>query len=195
MRLHDPLDDLLGSRARVRVLRALCNSPGREFSGRELSRLAHVSLTQTQSALEDFLRAGVVLRRAMGRSDQWSLETENRLLPRLIGLFRAEAPLLSNLRREIAASLRRVPVQRAVVFGSVARGEERSESDVDLLIEVANEDDERRALDALLDVRMQAIGRYGVSLHPLVLTPRHRSEINPNVLDGAARDGIPVLEE
>lgn len=47
----------------------------------------------------------------------------------------ATAPLDAAMRQRIVATLRAHGVQRAGVFGSVARGDARSESDIDLLIE------------------------------------------------------------
>jgi predicted nucleotidyltransferase len=45
-------------------------------------------------------------------------------------------PKLTNLKRQIVPILRRHHVRRSSVFGSVARGEERKKSDVDLLVEL-----------------------------------------------------------
>jgi predicted nucleotidyltransferase len=45
-------------------------------------------------------------------------------------------PIIEELERKIIPVLRRHPVKRAALFGSVVRGEMKDESDVDILVEV-----------------------------------------------------------
>lgn len=57
-------------------------------------------------------------------------------------------------------------LERLVLFGSVARGEEGDESDVDVLVVVGDEDDR----DVVEDLAFEASVRHGVFMVPLVKT-------------------------
>jgi len=79
---------------------------------------------------------------------------------------------LERLRERVAPILRRLGVRRASVFGSLARGEDDEESDVDLLVEL---EPGRSLLDlAELKVELEEVlgRRVDVitydSLHPLL---------------------------
>jgi predicted nucleotidyltransferase len=92
--------------------------------------------------------------------------------------------LLSRLR----SALRTEPnVRLAVVFGSVARGEDRVESDIDLLVELADESWARRQR---LNTRLEReLGRR-VDLLLLART----SAGNPSLLIEALRDGRVIVD-
>jgi DNA-binding IclR family transcriptional regulator len=68
MRFHNPLDDVLGNGIRVRVLRVLHSSRSQGLTGRELSRRAKASASQTIDALAVLDRAGLVYRETAGSS-------------------------------------------------------------------------------------------------------------------------------
>jgi predicted nucleotidyltransferase len=106
---------------------------------------------------EDLGVSGRTLRRAAGRG----LIKLERPSPRKVGMqareeryLRAHWPILEG----IQSVLRTQPnVRMAVLFGSMARGEERAESDLDLLVSLADDRAVRRAdIAALL---RDALGR------------------------------------
>jgi predicted nucleotidyltransferase len=192
MRIHSPLDDMLPSRARLGVLRVLTRHPLKEFTGRELSRLAGVSLAQTQEALNHLKLAGLVHRTTVGRSHQWKVEERNVFFDTLRVLFRLEEQMLESVRREIAGALSRRSVISARIYGSVARGQERPDSDLDLFVEVRDDVGRAQTLERLGSLTLQLSHRFGLRLSYIVVTRALRSRINPNVLADVERYGIPV---
>lgn len=190
MQVHVALDDVLSNRTRLRVLRVLVSFPRKEFTGRELSRLARASLAPVQEALRGLHRAGVVERRTVGRANQWRFVEANVLGPAFRDLFRAEASLLESLRIDLARGLARVPVRSAHLFGSVAQGRERPDSDVDLLIEVPDQRTRER-VDRLLEPLVVEVGRrYGMRLSPIVVSTSRKNRLNPNVLKDVTENGL-----
>lgn len=84
----------------------------------------------------------------------------------------ASDPALDDIRRRIVPVLRRHGVRRAGVFGSYARGEATSQSDVDLLVEL-RPDASLLDLVALKLELEQALGRAADlveyrAIHPLL---------------------------
>jgi len=92
-------------------------------------------------------------------------------------------PLLSPL----AAALRTEPsVRLAMLFGSVARGDDRSDSDVDLMVVLRDADRDR-----LYDVQARVARRLGRDVH---LLPLSRAEREPSLLADIVSDGRVVVD-
>jgi predicted nucleotidyltransferase len=167
---------------------------GLGLTGREVARLAGVAPGQAIADLKDLEDAGLARRQIAGRSHVWRWNTSNPLTTPLEKLFLVEGGLLSAVSEAIRPALVTAHVRRAVIFGSVARGEEGPHSDIDLFVEVADEGDRVILLRALERVDGRLRARLGNSLRPLVYT---RDELvrprNPTLLAGIARDGIDVL--
>lgn len=195
MRLHNPLDQLLSTGGKVKVLRVLLRDPSRGWTGRELAAAAGVSPPQSIASLRDLEGAGVVQRRVIGRAHEWRLIRENSLVGTLTELYTTERNLPLQLEQELAKSLKGLGVQRAVLFGSVARGEETDQSDIDLFIEVRSEKD-RAAVNAhLTPLFLETHLRFGLSLSPYVLTRREVEQpANPALIRSVAREGRVLVE-
>lgn len=73
-----PWEELLGSPARVRLLRTLLGA-GRGLSGREAARLARTSLPIAQRALATLVAAGVVLREEASAQHLYRINGESLL--------------------------------------------------------------------------------------------------------------------
>jgi predicted nucleotidyltransferase len=96
---------------------------------------------------------------------------------------RSRWPLLSRL----LESLRKQPnVRLAVIFGSVARGSERADSDLDILVRLRRGDHGARA--ELVDALLQAGGRAGQ------LVSIDQAEDAPLLLADVLRDGRVLVD-
>lgn len=191
MRFHRALDDVLGSPSGVRILRVLARFPAKEFTGRELARLAKVSPTRTMDNLARFLAHGLVERRSAGTSHLWRMVPGHALAGALRQLFRAESASLGSLERLLLRALEGVKVERLVLFGSVARGDERPDSDVDLLVVVPTVVDKRAAGKALRDARRDVASLFGNNLSILLYTRREAAALEGSeLMKNVRRDGV-----
>jgi predicted nucleotidyltransferase len=85
-------------------------------------------------------------------------------------------------------------VQKAVVFGSVATGPERPESDVDLFVELRNASDRSDVETALGAIQSEVVGRFGNVLSPVVLTGREWSRPSDPAQERAIRaEGLALI--
>lgn len=150
--LFRSLDGILGRVSHVRVLRAL-SLHGGALSPPELAWRTELSRAGVWNAITALEQLGVVGPVGTGTSVPFSLRDEHPLTPSIRGLFEQEAQradaVLSEI-RSAAAAIDPAPIG-VWLFGSVARGEDRAESDVD--IAVIGEDDEtaRRQAEQLRD--------------------------------------------
>lgn len=155
MIFREPLTKVLGSRPKVRLLRHLLRLRSEE-TGRELARALDLDHKTCHAALGDLAAQGVVRRRRAGRAFLYRIEEESFLVKNILrAAFRTEETLRERYLGEFLRQLEAPPLS-AILFGSVARGEERAGSDVDLLLVV-------RGNAAAVDVEA-AVDRIAVSL-------------------------------
>jgi predicted nucleotidyltransferase len=193
MRFHKGLDDLLGNPVRLRILRVLTRFPDQGFTGRELARQSGASPSQAISALKALQSTGVLYREIAGRSHVWRLAEEHILTSLMKDLFRGEAGTLAALREDLGELLKGYPIQRAVLFGSIARGEERPTSDVDLFVQVASRLEKATVEDGLSAASARFALRFGNPLSMFVLEEeRVRSPAKPTLVKSVLEEGIEV---
>lgn len=181
MALDQVLDDVLGSRAKVAVLRCLWDEVHESLSGRAVARRTQLSHAGALNAIRE-LEAHRVVR--MTQEGRFLIDREHELVSRgLSPLFALEAGFERRLTDLILGVVPRALT--VVLFGSVARGEETESSDIDVLVIVP---DDVIADDAYDAIRGSAgIGRFGRYLSPSIYTT--------SMLADGYREGWPVLAE
>ena len=195
MKFTTALDSVFDRLTKVRLLRRLLSAPTRRWTGRELAGAAGVSPAQAARDLHSLADAGIVDFEVQGRSFVWGLNVENALYPDLLLLFQREARLRGELVHDISVTFRTAPIRRARLFGSVARGEEEEDSDVDLFLEIERADQRPLIEDALARARERVWKKFGNPLAPLVYTAsKARRPPNPALLAAIDRDGLEVSE-
>jgi hypothetical protein len=104
-----------------------------EFSGRELHRaLGHSSHTGVRRCLERLVAVGIVLERSAGNALLYRLNRDHLAAPLIEALATLRLQLFERLRETVAAWEIRPTL--AAVFGSVARGDGGTDSDLDIFL-------------------------------------------------------------
>jgi len=193
MRFHGGLEDLFGNRVRLRILRMLASESGRGFTGRDLARRCNVSASQANTALQTLEESGVVFRQVAGRAHLWALAADHEWAKSIQRVFADEAAALERLMSELKKVLVKLPAKRAWLFGSIARGDERPTSDVDLFVEVKSEVDRQSVLDRMSSVSGDFALRFGNPVSTLVWSAREmRDPPNPQLLAAVQSEGLPI---
>lgn len=124
--------DLLFGAYRQRALTQLLLHPDSGYHVRELARLTGTTAGTLHKELAKLAEVGLLLREKQGNQVRYRANRECPVFSELAGLFRKTAGLVGVL----ADALRPLtpPPELALVFGSLARGEEHANSDVDLLL-------------------------------------------------------------
>lgn len=122
------------------ILRVLWRTTS-SMTGAQVHRLAGTGSDQgVRRALERLVRFGIVRSRQAGRATLYSLNREHLAFPAVDGAFRALHPAGSFRSLVESVVTEHFPDDPSIVsvamFGSVARGEARLDSDVDLLVVV-----------------------------------------------------------
>lgn len=124
--------DLLFGTYRQRALTQLLLHPDSSYHVRELARLTGTTPGTLHKELTRLAESGLLLREKQGNQVRYRANRECPVFTELAGLFRKTSGAVGVL----ADALRTLSVapKLALVFGSLARGDENTRSDVDLLL-------------------------------------------------------------
>lgn len=126
------LDMLITSRARLELLKVLLLRGDGRYYLRELVKLTRLPQGSVQRELRNLEQAGLVVRERSGRQVYFQINRRCIIFPELKAMFIKTVGLADVLKASLAGLSDRIDA--AFVFGSIARGEERAESDVDLFV-------------------------------------------------------------
>lgn len=198
---REPLTYLLGTRAKVDCLRVLA-AAGAPVSQREVARRAGVQHRTAQLALDELVALGFLRRIEGGREFLVALDERHRLAPALRDLFQSEAVQFLELRRGLAGMAPGRGVLAAALFGSVARGDDTADSDLDVLLIATDETACSKALEGFAPGAQELEVTFGRRVrpiaYPLAKARRLWRQRKPPIAE-AVRDGLvlrgPALRE
>ncbi|HZD60035.1 MAG TPA: nucleotidyltransferase domain-containing protein [Anaerolineae bacterium] len=172
--------------------------PG-EFTGRHiarLSRLPHATARLNLKALEE---SDILNVKHAGRSKLYSLNTNNILYKPLTDLFEAEQSVMRELENRIVSALLsndtiKDALSHVSIYGSIAQGNERPDSDIDVFLAFKHEIDESKLDQVLLPLEDEISASFGNQLHVMTITcktsdNRWRDLLKPAFLQELSNNG------
>jgi len=156
------LAELLSSRSRAEIFRLLFNGTGQEIHIREIERRSGLNESTIRQELNKLTRLDLVQGRRDSNRIYYRAKKDNPLYPDIRNLVLKTSGLADILR----AGLGDKRIYSAFVFGSVARGDEKAGSDVDLMVIGGLG---LRDLSSILSGIQEVIGR---EINPHVMSPK-----------------------
>lgn len=132
VREHSSIADSLFTPVQQRVLALLFGQPSRSFQSAELIRLADSGTGATHRFLKRLAAAGLVLERTQGNQKHYQADPASPIFEDLVALVRKTVGVAGPLRD--ALSEVGSQIQTAFVYGSIADGTARADSDIDLMV-------------------------------------------------------------
>ena len=146
------LSEILSSRVRADILQLLFTEEHLEFHVRAIERKSSVTYNSIRQELKKLSALDLIISRRDGNRLYYSANNTHPLYPVLLELVAKTVGFRTILKQVLIHP----QIQLAVIFGSLARGEEVAESDLDLMIigEIG-----LRELSALLSGQEEQTGR------------------------------------
>ena len=160
--------DALFNRVQQRVLGILFGNPARSFYSNEIVSLAGSGTGAAFRELKRLADAGIVTVEKIGRQKHYQANPECPVFDELRGLVLKTVGLVDVLRAALAPLAGRIEL--AFVYGSVAKGSDTADSDIDLLV-VSDDLSHAQLFEAL----EEATGQLGRTVNPTVYS---RAEFN-----------------
>lgn len=137
MGIHTPSPapaNVLFGQTRRDVLALLLGRPDERFYLREILRAAGGGSGGVQRELKQLVAAGILDRVREGRQVYFSANRDANIFPELQAIIQKTAGAGDVLRAALAPLIRQERIVLAFVYGSVAKGAQTANSDVDLLV-------------------------------------------------------------
>ncbi len=166
MKLHHLLDDIFGSRSKVRILRVMFRYPEREFTEREIARMIGMSQNTVNKALDDLKKTNIISYRRIGRANAHIINKNSVLFSFLQKSYTSERKIREDLIKRLKAATS--SFISCILFGSFAQNSEGYDSDLDLLAIVKDKRKAKSEFDKLED---DLLRQYNISISLVLLTP------------------------
>jgi uncharacterized protein len=126
------LDTLLGSKLRVKVLGWLFSHPDERYFVRQLTNLVKEDSTNVSRELARLEKTGILVSTTEGRQKYYQPNRESPVFDELHGLILKTVGIADVLRSALAPAKELIKI--AFIFGSIASGNERKRSDIDVMV-------------------------------------------------------------
>ncbi|MCK4463475.1 MAG: ArsR family transcriptional regulator [Candidatus Omnitrophica bacterium] len=174
MKITKPLDNILNSQVKTKILRFLCRT-GAEWNGRQIAKEIGVTPAGAHKVLNTLAKEGVFLMRNVGKTHIYSLNDDNFIVTDLLKpLFLKEneafSKIISVIKRNISSSKIKSKIVSVALFGSVNIREERPTSDIDLAVIVADAETKPKTEKLFKDVDKKISKKFGNIISPYINT-------------------------
>jgi len=194
MRATQTIESILGSRSRIAVLRVLYGVSV-PLNASQIAARTGITRPAVATALDDLAAVGIVQSSPVGRANVHVLVRENIYVQRIIQpMFSGEASIPDELVEYLRAEFSDLAVS-VVLFGSYARGDQDTSSDVDVVLVAADRDAETRLENAAFDRMSDFHTRFGANLSPVIYELAEAAELQaraPDLLASFIEDGLIV---
>lgn len=178
--------------SQARVLRWLFGQPQRGFHLNELLRLTGLGSASLQRELGKLADAGLVHSERVGNLRRFQANRQSPVYEELVALTRKTLgvePMLRDALEPLAPKL-----EAAFIYGSVAKGTDTANSDVDVMLVGKN-----LLLSKVLELLVPLEAQLGRKINPSLLTPaefkRRRGERDSFVNRVLAQPTVPLMGE
>lgn len=174
MRFNISLLDFVYSETQLKIVRFLLSHEA-AMSEREIASIVKVSHMSVNRALQKLADINLVNFIKIGKAHLWKVNRKSYAFKALSGIVAHMSDItvpLEELKTVIMQNLPKSSVKKVVLFGSVAKGEEKPNSDIDLFILVDGQNEKRTVEPAIDKLSTICLERYGNRLSAYILTQK-----------------------
>lgn len=172
MKIHDKLDEILKHGSKIKILRFLFAEKD-EHTGRAVAKGIKMSPSSAYNTLQVMKKEGLISAKKKGNAILYRLQENNYAVKKLLApLFEKEKAVYDDVALFIRKSLmkHKSEVISIAIFGSIARKEETSGSDIDLLVIVENKNGKIKINKAIDELSAAIAKSFSAALSPYILT-------------------------
>ncbi len=195
MRFHEIYEKILGNKTKVKILRLMFEYHDKTFSEHELSRFANVPQPTIHRNMGELVNSNLIMFSRMGKMNLFRLNKESLLHNTIQQLFKVEKHIIAELERVITKAFEdEDDVTSVSLYGSVLKGLEREDSDIDVFVVVAD-DANMEKIDTLIEELGNVVrNRFGNPLSCIVKKKRELRKIKHKQIYEQVRGGRSLID-
>jgi predicted nucleotidyltransferase len=194
MKFNTSLINILNSATKLKIVKFLLTHEA-SMSEREIASILKVSHMSINRTMRELTEANFVNFITVGKAHLWKINRKSyafKALSEFIkDFFRMKAPL-DDLKSMVLKNIPKNLVKKVVLFGSVVKGEEKADSDIDIFFLVKNALDKEKLELALEKLSNVCLEIYGNRLSPHVLTEQEVNKKTRQRLLSEINKGIEI---
>lgn len=195
MKFNISLLDILSSKTKVKIIRFLLTHEA-SMSEREIASVLKVSHMSINRTMQELFQVNFVNFVNIGKAHLWKVNRKSYAFKTLSGLIKGMYEISSpvdDLKEMLFRNLPKKTIKKAILFGSISKGLEKVDSDIDLLLLVKDKESKDKIEPLLEKLSQFCLESYGNRLSPYLLTEdemRHKKNL-PIITE--INKGIPVF--
>jgi len=197
MKFHISLLDVLNSKTKIKIIKFLLTHEA-SMSEREIAsilKVSHMSVNRTMRDLADMNFVDFV---TIGKAHLWRVNRKSyafRVLSELIkGVSGIKKPL-EDLKKILLRNLSETLIKRVILFGSIAEGSERTNSDIDVFVLVKDKQSKEKLEPEIEKLSNICFEAYGNRLAPYILTEQEMKQKKNLRIISEVDKGIQIFPE
>jgi predicted nucleotidyltransferase len=186
--------DVLTSKTKLKIIKFLLTHQA-QMSEREIAsilKVSHMSVNRTLRELAEFNFVNFI---TIGKAHLWSVNRKSyafKVLSEMIKGVSSITDPLEDLKKTIGENLSKNLIKKIVLFGSIAKGQERPNSDIDIFVLVKNETAKKKIESSIDKLSNLCLETFGNRLAPYVLTEQEMKERKNLKIISDINNGIPI---
>ena len=178
MKFHISLLDVLTSKGKIKIIKFLLNHEA-FMSEREIASVLNVSHMSVNRTMRELGELNFVNFVTIGKAHLWRVNRKSYAFRVLSELFKGVTGIkepLEDLKEILLNNLPKTLIKKVVLFGSIAKASERSNSDIDVFVLVKDKESKKKLesqIDKLSNICFEA---YGNRLAPYILTEQEMEQ-------------------
>ena len=195
MQFELSLDKLISSKAKLKILKYLFGHTA-SMSENELARVIKISPMTINRLMKELRELNLVNMERVGNANVWSVNKESYAyiaLSKLMGEISSVPKPFEHLKETLSSNIPKELVKKVILYGSLAQGKSKVNSDIDLFILVRAQKEAEELTPHLDRLSSLCLSLYGNRLAPYILTETQLEEKKKLPLLKEIEKGIQVI--
>lgn len=178
MKFELSLDKIIGSKAKIRILKYLFGHQA-PMSENELAKIIKVSPMTVNRLMKELRELNLVSAARVGNANVWSVNKDSYVytaLSNVINKISAVPTPLEHLKITLYRNLPKKLVKKVILYGSVAQGKSKANSDIDLYILAGSQKEADELTPHIDKLSNLCLSLYGNRLALYILTEAQLEE-------------------